>query len=50
MHTKFHKDWFRHSKINKGGFTDTQHDDIINLPLFFSEQGNWAKTVFVAAV
>jgi hypothetical protein len=21
IHTKFHNDWFRHSKINKGGYT-----------------------------
>jgi hypothetical protein len=24
IHTKFHKDWFRHSKVNMGGFADTQ--------------------------
>jgi hypothetical protein len=24
MHTKFHKDWFRHSKVDNGEFTDTQ--------------------------
>jgi hypothetical protein len=24
MHTKFHTDWFRHSKVDNGGFTDTQ--------------------------
>jgi hypothetical protein len=22
--TKFHKDWFRHSKVDGGGYTDTQ--------------------------
>jgi hypothetical protein len=22
--TKFHKDWFRHSKVGKLGYTDTQ--------------------------
>jgi hypothetical protein len=33
--TKFHKDCFRHSKVNKGGYTDTQHGDIISLLLFF---------------
>jgi hypothetical protein len=22
--TKFHKDWFRHSQVNRGGYTDTQ--------------------------
>jgi hypothetical protein len=24
MHMKFHKDWFRHSEANGGGFTDTE--------------------------
>jgi hypothetical protein len=24
IHTKFHKDWFRHSKVDMGEFTDTQ--------------------------
>jgi hypothetical protein len=24
IHTKFHKDWFRHLKVNRGGFTDIQ--------------------------
>jgi hypothetical protein len=26
MHTKFHKDWFTHSKVDwgRGGFTDIQ--------------------------
>jgi hypothetical protein len=23
-YTKFHKDWFRHSKVNRKGYTDTQ--------------------------
>jgi hypothetical protein len=23
IYTKFHKDWFRRSKVNKGGYTDT---------------------------
>jgi hypothetical protein len=22
-YTKFHKDWFRHSKVDTGGYTDT---------------------------
>jgi hypothetical protein len=29
IHTEFHKDWFRHSKIDKGGFTDT-HSMVIS--------------------
>jgi hypothetical protein len=24
VHSKFHKDWFRHSKVHKGGNTDTE--------------------------
>jgi hypothetical protein len=24
IHTEFHKDWFKHSKVNSGGYTDTQ--------------------------
>jgi hypothetical protein len=36
LHTKFRKEWFRHSKLNREGFTDTQHDDLI-LRLFFSK-------------
>jgi hypothetical protein len=24
IHTKFHKHWLRHSKVNRGGFTDIQ--------------------------
>jgi hypothetical protein len=24
IRTKFHKNWFRHSKVNKGGYTNTQ--------------------------
>jgi hypothetical protein len=23
IHAKFHKDWFRHSKVDGGGYTDT---------------------------
>jgi hypothetical protein len=25
IHTKFHKDWLRHLKVNKEGFTDNMH-------------------------
>jgi hypothetical protein len=39
IHTKFHKDWFRHSNIDGGGGGDTQkhrqHGDLISLLLFF---------------
>jgi hypothetical protein len=29
-HTKFHKDWFRHSKFDSRGYTDRQNDDLIS--------------------
>jgi hypothetical protein len=28
IHTKVHKDWFRHSKVNKEGFTDTDNMEV----------------------
>jgi hypothetical protein len=32
VHTKFHEDWFRHSKVDWGrGFIDTQHGELIKL-------------------
>jgi hypothetical protein len=32
IHTKFHKDWFRHSKVNRGDSqTQRQHGDHIRL-------------------
>jgi hypothetical protein len=34
IYTKFHKNCFRHSKVNRG-FTDTQHGDLTSLLLFF---------------
>jgi hypothetical protein len=34
IHTKLHKDWFRHSKVDKGDTqTHRQQGDIINLKL-----------------
>jgi hypothetical protein len=37
IHTMFHDDRFRHSKVDKGDTqTHRQHDDLISLPLFFS--------------
>jgi hypothetical protein len=33
MHTKFHKDWFRHSKVDRG--THRQRSDLISLLIFF---------------
>jgi hypothetical protein len=41
IHTKFDKDWFKHSKVNRGEFTNTkpqrQNGDCISLLSFFSE-------------
>jgi hypothetical protein len=39
MHTKFHKDWFSHSKVIVGGRIHRQYK-----PNFiFSKQGKWAN-------
>jgi hypothetical protein len=36
IHTKFHKDWFSHSEVDRGDSqTHKQHGDIISLLLFF---------------
>jgi hypothetical protein len=36
LHTKFHKDWSRRSKVNKGDTqTHRQHGDIISILVFF---------------
>jgi hypothetical protein len=39
IHTKFHKDWFRHSEVNRWDrHTDTQQGDIIRLlTIFFAK-------------
>jgi hypothetical protein len=38
IHTKFHKDWFRHSKANVGYWqTHSHHGDNISLLSFFSK-------------
>jgi hypothetical protein len=35
---KFHKDWFRHSKTDRGNSqTHRQHGDLISVVLFFSK-------------
>jgi hypothetical protein len=37
MHTKFHKDWFSHSEVNRGDSqTHREHGDCISLLSFFS--------------
>jgi hypothetical protein len=40
IHTEFHKDWFRHSKIEVGLHIQThrQHGDLISLLLFFQNK------------
>jgi hypothetical protein len=44
VHTKFHKEWFRHSKVHKGHTqTQRQHGDRISLFLFFQNKDRGAK-------
>jgi hypothetical protein len=39
VHTKFHKDWFRHSKFNREDTqTHRQHGDCINLIFFLQNK------------
>jgi hypothetical protein len=39
LHTKFHNNWFRHSKVDKGNSQAyRQHRDIISLLLFFQNK------------
>jgi hypothetical protein len=35
IRTKSHKDWFRHSKVNEGGYSHRRKSDFISLLLFF---------------
>jgi hypothetical protein len=32
IRTKFHNDWFRHSRVDKGGYTDTQTGSRLHMP------------------
>jgi hypothetical protein len=48
IHTKFRNDWFRHSKVNGGGWgwdsqTQRQHADRISLHLFFQNKESRLK-------
>jgi hypothetical protein len=43
IHTKFYQDWFSHSKVDKGGFTDTQTAWCISLLLFFQHKESGLK-------
>jgi hypothetical protein len=43
-HTKFHIDWFKHSQVDTGEFTDTERVDFISLLLIFQE-GKYDKTI-----
>jgi hypothetical protein len=38
IHTKFHKDWFRHSKAVEGGYTDTQTAWRSHKPTFLNKE------------
>jgi hypothetical protein len=42
MHSKFQKDWFRHSKVERGGIY-RQQDDLISLLLFFQNKKSRLK-------
>jgi hypothetical protein len=45
-HTRFNKDWFRHSKVDgEGGFIDThrQHDNLISILQFFQNKESRLK-------
>jgi hypothetical protein len=43
IHTKFHKDWFRHSKFLWWGGIQRQLSDLISPTFIFSKQGKHAK-------
>jgi hypothetical protein len=49
IHTKFHKDWFNHSKVNRGGYSyrerHTQQGDLISLLLFFQNKDSGLKII-----
>jgi hypothetical protein len=39
VENKLHKDWFRHSQVNRVGYTDNrQHGDLKSLCLFFQNK------------
>jgi hypothetical protein len=41
MHTEFHKDWFRHSKVDiRDSQTHRQHGDLMSQLLFFQNKEN----------
>jgi hypothetical protein len=45
MHINVHKDWFRHSQVDRGySQTQRQHSDLINLHLFFKNKENRLKS------
>jgi hypothetical protein len=48
MHTKFHKDWFMHSEVNKGDTqTQRKHGDHIRLLLFFQNKESGLKITYI---
>jgi hypothetical protein len=38
-HTKFHKDWFSHTKVERGGYTDSMEICIMPFSFFQNEDG-----------
>jgi hypothetical protein len=45
IHNKFHKDWFRHSKVNRRGFSDTQAAWKSHNPTFFFFQNKQNRLI-----
>jgi hypothetical protein len=44
MNNKFHKDWFRHSEVEKGNLQiHRQHGDLISLVLSFQKKESMLK-------
>jgi hypothetical protein len=51
-HTKFHKDWFRLSKVDRGRDTQThrEHDELISQQIRFQNKESGLKFRNMAAV
>jgi hypothetical protein len=45
VHTKFHKVWFRHSKVNREEQTHRDEGDLIGLLLFFLNKESRLKNM-----
>jgi hypothetical protein len=46
VRTKFHKDWFRHSKVNRGGGIHRQRGYHVSLLSVFENKASRLKTQF----